>query len=357
MDRPPLNRYQGSPPCAAAGSLSTMQVFRVPAALLAFIGRHGTLVVAASLAVGLLVPGLAAACKPLLGPAIVAMLILAFLRVDPAALRTHVSRPGLIAVATVWLMLVVPAALGALFVALGLQQRLPGLYFMLVLQMAAPGLMSSPALAALMGLDVALTLACLIVSTAITPLTASLFSHYFLGTALASPVAFGLRLFFIIAGSAAAAAVIRRIAGRERIEAQRLAIDGLSVVAMFLFAVAAMDGVAAYFLADPLLVLGLTALAFALALALIAVTALVFARAGSGRAFAIGLIAGNRNIGIMLAATGFAVSDVAWLYFALAQFPIYLLPHLLKPLARRLVQDTNQDTHQDAPRDTPRDAP
>ena len=39
---------------------------------------------------------------------------------------------------------------------------------------------------------------------------------------------------------------------------------------------------------------------------------------------------------MMLAATGFLVPDIAWLYFALAQFPIYLLPHLLKPLARRL---------------------
>ena len=68
------------------------------------------------------------------------------------------------------------------------------------------------------------------------------------------------------------------------------------------------------------------------------ITALVFLRAGRGRALAIGLIAGNRNIGLMLAATGFAVPDVAWLYFALAQFPIYLLPHLLKPLARRLQQ-------------------
>ena len=36
------------------------------------------------------------------------------------------------------------------------------------------------------------------------------------------------------------------------------------------------------------------------------------------------------------AVLGFAVPDVAWLYFALAQFPIYLMPHLLKPLARRL---------------------
>jgi BASS family bile acid:Na+ symporter len=69
---------------------------------------------------------------------------------------------------------------------------------------------------------------------------------------------------------------------------------------------------------------------------MLGLTALVFLRAGRARAFAIGLIASNRNVGLMLAATGFAVPDLAWLFFALAQFPIYLLPHLLKPLARRL---------------------
>jgi hypothetical protein len=320
-----------------------MQILRLGAAALGLAGRHGTLLVAASLFVGLAVPGLAAACKPLLGPAIVAMLVLAFLRVDPAELRSHWDRPGLTAAATIWVMLVTPALLGALFLVCGVGQRMPGLYFMLVLQMSAPGLMSSPALAALMGLDVALTLASLVVCIAVTPLTASLFTQIYLGTSLASPFAFGLRLFLIIAGSAAAAAIIRRIAGRETIEAQRLTIDGLSVIAMFLFAVAAMDGVAAHFRADPWLVLELTMLAFVLALGLIAVTALVFARAGRGRALAIGLIAGNRNVGLMLAATGFAVPDVAWLYFALAQFPIYLLPHLLKPLALRLQQNAASD--------------
>jgi hypothetical protein len=315
-----------------------MQFFRVPVAVLAYVGRHGTLVVAASLFVGLAVPGLAAAAKPLLGPSIVVMLTLAFLRVDPHELRLHVTRPGLTAAATLWVMLVVPALLGLLFLALGVEARMPGLFFMLVLQMSAPGLMSSPALAALMGLDVALTLASLIFCTAITPLSASLFSHAFLGKALASPFTFGLRLFLIIAGSALAAAIIRRLVGRAAIERQRLAIDGLSVVAMFLFAVAAMDGVTAHARADPLLVTGLLLLSFVLALGQIALTALVYARAGRGRAFAIGLIAGNRNIGLMLAATGFAVPDVAWLYFALAQFPIYLLPHLLKPLAKRLAR-------------------
>lgn len=305
------------------------------AAALTFVGRHGTLVAAASIFVGLAVPGLAAAFKPYLGEAIIVMLTLAFLRVDPTELRHHFTRPGLIAAATLWAMLIAPAALGIVFLAFGLDQRMPGLYFMLVLQMSAPGLMSSPALAALLGLDVALTLASLIVSTAITPLTASLFTHIYLGTALASPLGFGLKLFLIIAGCALAGAVIRRVTGRNFIEAQRERIDGLSVLAMFMFAVAAMDGVTEHFRANPLLVIALTALAFVLALAMMAITAMVFLRAGRARAFAIGLIAGNRNIGLMLAATGFVVPDIAWLYFALAQFPIYLLPHLLKPLAKQ----------------------
>jgi BASS family bile acid:Na+ symporter len=38
----------------------------------------------------------------------------------------------------------------------------------------------------------------------------------------------------------------------------------------------------------------------------------------------------------MLAATGGTIPDLSWLYFGLAQFPIYLVPQLLQPVARRL---------------------
>jgi BASS family bile acid:Na+ symporter len=173
-------------------------------------------------------------------------------------------------------MLIVPAVLGMVFLAFRLGQHMPGLYFMLVLQMSAPGLMSSPAFAALLGLDVALTLATLIISTAITPLTASFFTHIYLGTAVVSPLAFGLKLFLIIAGCALAATIIRRVTGQAFLEAQRERIDGLSVLAMSTFAIAAMDGVVDHFRADPLLVIELVALAFALALGMIALAALVF---------------------------------------------------------------------------------
>jgi BASS family bile acid:Na+ symporter len=38
-------------------------------------------------------------------------------------------------------------------------------------------------------------------------------------------------------------------------------------------------------------------------------------------------------MGLMLAAAGAGVPDLAWLYMALAQFPIYLLPYMFKKLA------------------------
>ena len=313
------------------------------AAALGFIGRHGTLLAALSILVGLAVPPLATLLKPTLGAVIVGLVTLSFLRVDPAALRGHFKRPGLIAAAAVWLMLVAPALIGAAFLGAGLGRAMPGLFFMLVLQLSAPGLMSAPALAALLGLDMALTLAALIMSIAAAPVTAGLFTHAFLGTALTSPLALGLRLASIIAGSALVAAIVRRFAGAAFIEAQALRIDGLSVLLLIVFAIAAMDGVTAHLVSDPLLVLALTLLAFALSLGMIAMTTLVFWPAGRARAFAIGLLAGSRNTSLMLAATGFVVPDVAWLYFAVSQFPIYLLPIMLRPVARWATGEASND--------------
>ena len=167
-----------------------MKLLAPLAAALSLIGRHGTLLAAAAIFVGLAVPPLAAAFKPYLGVVIVVMVTLAFLRVDPAELRRHWTRPGVTVAAVAWSMLLLPAVLGTLALVAGLGRWMPGLYFMVVLQLAAPGLMSSPALAALLGLDVALTLASLIVSAVIAPLTAGLFTHFFLGHAVISPVRF-----------------------------------------------------------------------------------------------------------------------------------------------------------------------
>ena len=41
-------------------------------------------------------------------------------------------------------------------------------------------------------------------------------------------------------------------------------------------------------------------------------------------------------MGLLIAALGAATPDTTFLFFALAQFPIYLMPQIVKPLARRI---------------------
>lgn len=323
----------------ASKTIRRMFLLKNVMAVFAFVGRYGTIAVALSIFLGIALPGLAATFKPVLGEAVVALLVLSFLRVSPAALGALARRPSIVLLASGWLMLLLPAAFAIVFTALGLNRAMPDLYFILILQSCSPALMSAPAMAALMGLDVALTLACMLGSMAVVPLVAGVGTHLFLGQSVIEPLSFSLKLFALIAGSAAGAAIVRRITSNKRIEANYEFLDGLSVVAMFVFAMAAMDGVTAYALADPGFVAALTAFVFALSIGTIFVTTLVFLPAGRERAFAIGILTGNRNMGVMLAATGFAIPPVAWLYFGLAQFPIYLLPVVLKWLAHRMAEN------------------
>jgi BASS family bile acid:Na+ symporter len=308
-----------------------------PVAALAWLGRQGTRAVAASIFIGIAVPPLATLLKPGFPYALFVLLCLAFLRVDPGDVRAHFARPMVVAAAAAWMMLATPLMIGLALIALDAEARANGLFIAMILQAAAPPVISAPTLAALMGLDAALSLATLIVCTALTPLTAPAFAALFAGSGLSiSPYALGAKLLAMLAGAAVVAALVRRFAGKAWVARQSERIDGLSVIALFFFAVALMDGVLVAILTEPLKVLGLTALSFGLSLGFAALTALVFARLGAGQALALGLAAGNRNMGLMLAAAGTAVPELTWIYFAVAQFPIYLMPAMLKPLARRV---------------------
>jgi predicted Na+-dependent transporter len=228
---------------------------------------------------------------------------------------------------------------GAAYAVTGLRDSQPALYTIMILQMAIPPITSSAAFAALMGLDVALSLFALIICNALSPVTTVAFSYLFLGTSLISPLELGGKLLFFFAASGAIAWGIRRLAGQRWIEQQKEALDGLNVLGVFIFAIAAMDGVPRHVMADPLFALGLLALIVILTLALIGVSALVFIRAGLDQGLVIGLLASFRNLGVVMAALGPSLPELAWFYFALVQFPIYLFPALLKPLARRFQQN------------------
>src|SRR5579862_3462070 len=220
---------------------------------LAWVGRQGTRALATLVFIGIAVPPLGAVLKPFVTEAIFLLLVVSFMRVDIAALRRHMRRPGVVVAATAWSTLVVPLLIGVVCLAAGFEKQSPDLFLGLMLQSVASPMMASPALAALMGLDATLVLITLVTSTALVPFSAPVFAYMFFGNVLTlSLLALGVKLFAILAGSLLVAAAIHRIVGAAAIERYRAPIDGLNVLFMLVFVTAVMGTVAGSFLADPL---------------------------------------------------------------------------------------------------------
>jgi hypothetical protein len=319
-------------------SLNLQRGLAYPVRMLAWLGRQGTRAIAALVFLGLAVPALGAWLRPFLTEAIFLLLCISFMRVNMTSLRANLRRPGTVIAATAWTTLAVPSIIGVCCLAVGLDHRSPDVFLALMLQAVASPMMASPALAALMGLDATLVLITLVTSTALVPFTAPLLTFLFLGSALSlSPWALGVKLAVILGGSLLAAAAIRRVIGDAAINRYKEPIDGLNVVFLFVFVAAVMGSVGGSFLVDPVGVLVLALFAFGVFFVLLAATALIFRGIGHDRALALGLMVSQRNMGLMLAATDGALPGLSWLYFALSQFPIYLTPQLLKPIARRLI--------------------
>ncbi len=314
-----------------------MSVLSASAGALAWLGRQGTRALAAMMVIGLAAPPLDALFRPFVSEAIFLLLCIAFFRVDIDALRRHLGRPALPIAATAWTMLAVPIVFGVACHAIGLKDRAPDLFLSLMMQALAPPMMAAPAFAALMGLDATLVLVTLVFSSIVAPFTALAFAALFVGPALAlSPLALGFKLFAILAGAALLAAAIRRVVGADAIARHKEEIDGINLIVVFVFVAAVMEHLAERIYAAPLAVLALGALTFVITFAIMGLTALVFIRAGAERALGLGLMTSQRNMGLMLAAAGGVLPDPVWIYFALSQWPIYLSPQLLAPLARRL---------------------
>jgi predicted Na+-dependent transporter len=313
-----------------------MKIAALPVAALIWLGNRGAAAIAALVFIGIAVPPAGELLKPYVTEAIFLLLCSSFLRVDLGILRDYLRQPGLVLAATCWTMLAVPLIFGGICTLTGLNLLSPELYLTLMLQAVASPMMATPAMAAVIGLDSTLALVTLVIGTSLVPITAPLFAYLFLGSALTlSPLALGLKLLTILAGSLCLGIAIRWRMGSEAIERHARLIDGINVVLMFVFVSAVMGNVAGGFVSDPLRALKLTVLAFAVFLALMIVTAIVFRKAGYARAMALALVVSQKNMGLMLAATDGILPGTSWLYFALSQFPIYLAPQLLKPIVRR----------------------
>jgi BASS family bile acid:Na+ symporter len=302
--------------------------------IFAFLRRHGTKFMAGGLLLGIAVPALAALLRPTL-PALVFLLTVAtFLSVEWSALMAHARRPSL--------LLLIPLSLlvGSPVVALGLA-RLVDLPTPLaqgfVLWAASPALAAVSAIAMLLGLDEALALLVMIVSTFLMPLVLPPLALGLLGLQLGIGIGtLMIRLALFVGAAALTSVVLRRLIGPERLRRNVVRIGGFNVLLMFLFAMAVMDGVQGLILAEPWTVLLYAATSMIGALVMQAASTLVFWRLGRVPALTVGLIGGNRNMAVVWANLGSAATPELLLFFAAMQLPIYILPGALRPIYRRL---------------------
>lgn len=305
---------------------------------LAWMGKHATALLAAGVFVGLALPDLAALARPLLVPSILVMLVFSLLRLQPAAIVAAAKSPGLVLPVVGFVLLVSPA-IGQAGVALfGVEEMFgPGVAVAVVIWSASPPLVSVTAIAAILRLDGALTLIVMTLGGLLMPLTLPPLILLLIGLDLDIGVAeLMLRLAGLLALAGVVAAGIRAMAGPNRIQRYSEMLDGAFVLVMLIFAVAVMDGVTDAAVADPAKLAGMIALVFAVSLILQVIGFLLFLPAGRATATTVALISGNRNMAFVLGAAPAAFHPDAFLYLAVLQFPIYLLPALLRPVYRRL---------------------
>jgi len=120
--------------------------------------------------------------------------------------------------------------------------------------------------------------------------------------------------------------------------ARRRSSDAAGVVCYFILAVAALDGVTHAIMTRPLVVAAFLGAAFAVSFACLLLSWAALRWMAPGDRLMFGYASGQRNMGLLIVTLGAGVPETTFLFFALAQFPIYLMPQVLRSLAPRLMR-------------------
>lgn len=296
------------------------------------IRRNGLPLIAAGAVAGIALPGLAAVTRPWLVLISISVMLLALLRVEPAAFGDVLRRPLVAILILVWVTLAVPLLVWA-----GLAPVLPSdspFLAAAVLIAATPSIMSAAAFAILLGADAALLTVVALPSNALAPAWLPLVASVMgVGTQV-DPVSMAQRLAVLVGSSFAGAALVAKLAGRPALRRVAPAIDAWLVLLIALSAIPCMDGVGPALVARPAAFAGMFAFALGLNLVLQCVGYLVFRGTAGAAALSAGLVTGSRNMVLLLAALGSPGDSDLGLIIAAAQLTLFIMPALVAPAYR-----------------------
>lgn len=313
----------------------------VIARILAFIVRFAPQAMAGGVFIGLVLPDLADLLRPLIAPAVWGLLFLALLRISLKDMLETIRRPVLAVSLIFWMMIVTPVLMALVMMVVDLR---PGLEAALVLSASSSSLFSTPALGVMFGLDGALLLIVLVVGTLLVPIILPLAALTLLGFDMgADPMQLFIRMALLVVSAVIASLVVRRIVGEERVNGATDITESASVILLIVFAIGIMQGVTDRLLNDPWDIAHVAGIAFASYIGLMVIGTLVFLflvpGVGKRAALSAGFISGTRNLAIILAVLPASVDADIPLFFAVGQFPIYIMPMLLKPVFHRVLKD------------------
>ncbi len=301
--------------------------------------QFGRFVVFGGVLLGLGVPEIAAELRPYLAPLLVATLVFGLLRADLSRLTNY--RKQALPIAGLLFALLV---LSPIFVALEAKVVLvpyglpAGIADGLVLAALSPPLLAAPAIAFLLGLDSLLALVVALIAHLLAPLTITVLAHWLVGPQLQiSMFELMARLVLIIGTGFALGMALRQVKAPARYERQcRSCVDVMSVVTLTLLAIALMDGVAEMAWANPQYVMLAVACGFVLNPLLQLLGAFLFVKSGFQGSLTVGLLAGYRNTGVMIAALAGSAPPSVIAFLAIVQIPAFIIPLLSGPILKKV---------------------
>ncbi|MBH61978.1 MAG: hypothetical protein CL569_05920 [Alphaproteobacteria bacterium] len=299
-----------------------------------WMARHATKLMVLSILVGIGIPPLAATLRPFLAVIVWAILFLAMLQFDWEAVRGYLRRPLLMTLAVGWLVLATPLVLSPAVTAIGLPI---GIAMALILSAASAPIMSTPVICSIIGLDAALSLVVLLLTTLVVPFTLPIIAIELLDLEIGLTTHELMWRLGTLIGSAMVLAVIaQRFLGAARLTAATPTIDSCKLIVLLAMAVALMDGIGALLLDRPVYILLIVALSFVANAGMQLFAIAPFLAVGKRPTLTIAFSAGNRNMAIILAVIPVGIMPDLELYLVLAQVPMYVLPSLLVPLYKRV---------------------
>lgn len=258
---------------------------------------------------------------------------LAMTRIDLRAVASRALTPRRL-VRNTALLLVLMSVTPALFAGLGWLFGLDDtVVTVLVYTASAPPLGSATAFCLMLGFNAAFALEITVLGSFLAPFTMPLVSRLLLGEAVPIDVAeMTLRLALLIGCAALGAVIARRVIGAAAIDRHGHTFDGFAVLCLVLFLFPLFLGLREQIAMAPLFAALIMGLVIFTNLGMQILTLpLCRAVAGPETGGATALIWGNRNAALSLAAV--PGDPVLTLYVSLYQFPMYLTPLIMRPIA------------------------